>query len=178
MRSNLLTASICYLFVITVLGIYGAFYATFQPSPGTELCSKIISFVFVLYFLLVGLRFFIINRGKLERKFKSRRSLNTFIYFGVPFLVLVLALPNYATFAKAIPNIITGLFADSRDSVVVVTDKRRWGKRNRHEEIYISGYETGFPISEKIFNQISIGQEVPVKIQESKLGTRVSFKMP
>lgn len=167
--------SVFYLFFVSIAGIYGSFYTAFLPNDVALWGAKIITAIFLLYFFPIGMYFFIKNKEKYAYKFKSKLNVNAFLYLGFPVLILVLAFLNYITFSKAIPSIITAIGSEGYHVNAIVTKKNRWGKRNRHEEIYISGYSAGFPVSRKIYNEVTVGQEIGLTIQKSFLGTRIKF---
>lgn len=56
-----------------------------------------------------------------------------------------------------------------------IINKQLWGKNDRHEEIFISGYSTGFPVSRRYYESVNIGQKITIGIRKSTLGTYLDF---
>tara|TARA_R110002049_G_scaffold241602_1_gene415389 strand:- start:1436 stop:1972 length:537 start_codon:yes stop_codon:yes gene_type:complete len=177
-RKYLLNINILYLCFISAFGIYGQFFALFEPTEKTVYFSKLLSVLFLAYFLFVSLYFFIRNKAKYEHKFKSKRHANVFIYLGLPFIFLVLSLVNYSALSKGLPTLINSLVSDGIYKVVTVEKKRLWGRKKRQEELYITGYNSGFPITRAQYNRLKVGQEVSIIVYESVLGTKIEITQP
>jgi hypothetical protein len=70
------------------------------------------------------------------------------------------------------------LVSDGIYKVVTVKKKRLWGRKKRQEELYITGYNSGFPTTRAQYNRLKVGQEVSIIVYESVLGTKIEITQP
>lgn len=176
--SILLGINISYLLVTVLLGIYGAFYAAFSPNEFTITWAKYISIIFFAYFTTASVVFFLKNRQKASTAFKNKRRFFSFVVIALPGIFALLALIHFNAVAKGFPAIYTALTVEKRLTEAKIENKRRWGRRDRHEEVEISGFSDGFPVSRQYYNSVSVGETVLVKVMNSKLGTKIEFIDP
>jgi len=180
MRS-ILIVNVFYLFIISVLGIYGENFVAFSPSEISKNIAVYGTSFFAVYFLLAGEYFFLKNRATIASKNAWARSNVKFFAFllaGYPLLIAVISYPHYISFSNTIPAFLTELVSVGKDDSAIVTAKRLWGKRDRNEEIRISGYDVGFPVSRSYYDAVSIGQTLKITIYVSSLGASVKFHKP
>lgn len=181
--SKFATFNIGYLFVAALLGVYGSIFAAFQPTELSQDVAKVLSFAFFPYFLIVGLVFFRRNKDKIMERsihklFKNNFRFSLYLYFLYPLTVAFLSYSNYQAISKGFPSIYTGIFSEERALEVAITNKRLWGKRDRNEEVSISGFEQGFPVTRSYYNSVSVGQRVNIGIATSVFGTKIKFNRP
>ena len=173
--------NILYLFTLPLIGIYGDFYAPFSPNEITKATAKYASIIFILYFVPIGMLFFIRNRSKIALKNRWAESAIKFYLYVVlmyPMLIVVLAYAHYAAISKGLPSIHAAFFGQRQIIEVTVTGKRLWGKRDRQEEVSISGFSDGFPVSKYYYDSVVPGQKVNVVIGKTAFGTKIGFLTP
>ncbi len=162
-----------------LVGIIGSLFLAFVPSILAILIAKYVSFAIFPYILIVGVLYFLRTRSKLSQRikmFKSNVKFYCYIFFLYPVGVASIAYSNYLAMSVVYPYIYTSIVSDSVVLEAEITNKRLWGRRDRHEEIYVSGYTEGFPVTRDYYNDIKVGQKVKISISESIFGTAISFK--
>ncbi len=178
MRSKLINISIIYLALSVFLGVYGWFYAAFSPKHFVIEAAKYSTVLFFLYFA-VGFSIFVVrNMEKAKHIFTSKLKLYLLLFLGFPSFFLLLSGFHYGALSKGLPSILTYLTSDSVSVEVTVTEKRLWGKKDRQEEISISGYKHGFPVSRTYYNSVEVGQKITITLLSSSLGDTIEFIAP
>jgi hypothetical protein len=174
----LLTINVVYFCLIVLFGIYGIFYADFAPKERTEIFAKYLSILFFVYFTAVSVIFLMRNKKKLGAVFKSNARFYSYTILAVPTLCALISTFHFGALEKGIPSIFTEYISEKIYTEATITGKRLWGKRNRHEEVFISGFAGGFPVSWQYYNSVSVGQVVKLEIRESVFGTKIKFIRP
>jgi hypothetical protein len=173
-----ITINVSYLLLIILFGVYGSFYADFSPKELTVIWAKYLSIVFFVYFIIITVVFFIKNKDKTSTVFKSNAAFYSYISLGIPLIFSLLAYVHFGALSKGLPALYTDLSAEKISTESKITNKRLWGKRDRHKEVSISGFVGGFPVSHNYYDSVTIGQTVKIIVLESDLGTKIEFIKP
>jgi len=160
---------------MVAIGAYGILYAAFSPKLLVSSAAIYASIVFFLYFTVSTILFFIRNNEKTSKIFSSKFKYYFYICLGIPFLYGALSWFHYGALSKGLPSLLAPLVSDRIETEVVITDKRLWGKRNRNEEVYLSGYKHGFPVSRPYYNSVAVGDKINVVIMGSLFGDKIQF---
>jgi|GEM_PF-5693013 len=170
--------NVVYLLLFMALGIYGLEFSSFAPTSQIKIVAKYLSYFFAIYFSPILLIFILNNRetiAKTKKWVKSDVKFYCFIIFTYPLLPLILGFIHYSAISKGLTSIYTNITASQQITTVSVTKKRLYGKRDSHEEIYISGFDEGFPVSRSYYNSINEGDQILVGLKSSRFGVKVSF---
>lgn len=151
------------------------FYASFSPSEETKYWSKNISILFFVCFVAVGVLFFVRNEHKLIDARRTKVELYAFAFVGFPILFILISYMHYVALSKGFSSLYTSFVADELVTDATITKKRLWGKRDRHEVIFLKGFPNGFNVSRRYYNSVSIGDPVKVMVKNSKLGAKIEF---
>lgn len=167
-----------YIALISCLGIYGILFAPFHPESHVEYFSMYFSIAFFLFVTFVSVWLSINNKIKLISKFRRPFNFYFFTFTGIPILLAFVALLHYFAWSRGIPCVYT--FSTTQPETInsEIINKRLWGKNNRHEEIFIFGYNEGFPVSKSYYHSVDIGQTIKIVIRRSSLGTYLEFLQP
>ncbi|WP_419832590.1 hypothetical protein [Endozoicomonas atrinae] len=174
----LLNVAVIYLSITAFLGTYGLFFAAFHPNPFLYEFSKYLAILFLLVYMPLSITFMIKNKLKVMKAFRTEFKFYGFTFAGLPFLFVFFAYVHYMATLKGAPSIYTSIFGESYSRSVTITDKRLWGKRDRQEEIKLSGFDIGFPVSRRYYSSVVVGQEINVTAVESSMGIKIDFAMP
>lgn len=157
------------------LGIYGFLFSPFHPELPVENFSIYFSIAFFFFISFIVIWLVISNKIKLIIKFKRSFNFYFFTFAGVPALSAYIALLHYGAWSKFIPSVYTLTTVEPDIIISEITNKRLWGKNDRHEEVFISGYHEGFPVSKSYYESVSVGQTIKIVIRKSEWGTHLEF---
>lgn len=167
-----------YIALISCLGIYGVLFAPFHPKSHVEYFSMCFSIVFFIFGTVVTVWLSMNNKIKLISKFQRPFNFYVFTFTGVPILLAFAALLHYFAWSKGIPSAYTFFTTQPETINSEIINKRLWGKNDRHEEIFISGYHEGFPVSKSYYHSVNTGQTIKIAVRKSSLGTYLEFLQP
>lgn len=174
----LFNISVIYLSMMSLLGIYGLFFAAFSPYPFLYEWSKYLAIGFLLLYIPLSITFMIRNKLKLMKVFNTKFKYYGYTYAGLPFLLIFLSYMHYMATLKGVPSIYTSFFGEGESRLVTIIDKRLWGKRDRQKEVKLSGFDISFPVSRKYYDSVDIGQELNVNTVKSRMGIKIEFVTP
>lgn len=153
-------------------------FASFSPTQETKVFAKNYSLLCLAYFLVVIVMFFIRNRASMAEKtnwLRSNFKYYSYLVFGCPLIAILISYSNYLGWSKGIPSIYTNLVMEDETVSVMIIKKELWGKRDRYQRVYISGFTDGFPVRESFYNSVKIGDSVNVIVKQSRYGSSISF---
>ncbi len=164
-----------YIALCSFLGVYGLLFSPFYPEIYVKKFAVYFSVALFLIISAVAIWLTVSNKSKLIIKFRRPRNFYVFIFAVLPSLLGFVALLHYGAWSRGIPSIYTQATTESVIISSEVVNKRLWGRNDRHEEIFISGYSDGFPVSRRYYQSVNIGQTIAIGIRKSKLGTHLEF---
>lgn len=167
-----------YIALCSFLGIYGILFAPFNPELNVKTFSTYFSVTLFLFLSVATIWLAITNRNKIIVKFNRPFNFYFFTFAGIPALLAFVALLNHGAWSRAIPSMYTFATTEPEITSSEITNKRLWGRNDLREEIFISGYHEGFPVSKSYYQSVNIGQSVKIAIRRSKLGTHLEFLQP
>lgn len=167
-----------YLIIIPVTGAYGSLFSDFVPNKSTELSALYLSIASFIFLIFLGHFYLKKYKEKAKSLFMPRYKFYIFGFLGLPFVVAVFSLFQYSALSVGLPNIFTSFSSESEIKTVHITSKRLWGRRDRNEEVSISGFNSDFPVSRRYYDSVSVGQTVTVNVKKSRFGIRVEFMRP
>lgn len=174
------TFNVLYLCALPLFGIYGLLFTAFSPSDITTLIGKYLSILFFVYYVVIGIVFFLRNKLKLQtnRIFSSNIKLYLYAFIGWPLLTVLLSYINFVAIERGFPSLYTQVLGDKVLLEVTITGKRLWGKKDRNEQVSISSFDRRFPVTQSFYNSVSVGQRVTVNVSTTVFGSKISFKNP
>lgn len=169
---------VIYVGIAIGLGVYGLSFTAFSPKHHVLSFAKYSTIAFFMCLWISSVAFIASAKERIATQFKSRFRFYLFIFAGLPLLSAALAFFHFSAVAKGAPSLITYVISDGQFKTVLITGKRLWGKRDRNEEVRISGYDVGFPVSRAFYDAVEEGDSVTVVIRQSALGDNVRFLRP
>jgi hypothetical protein len=163
---------------MVLFGTYGMFYTAFSPSEITIKWAKGLSVLFFVYFVVATIVFFLKNKQKVIVTFKKKWLFYSYIFVCLPAIFVLLSYIHFVALSKGAPALYTKLFAEKNLIEATITNKRLWGKRDRHEEVFISGFSNSFPVSRQFYDSVTIGESVQLQTMETGLGAKIEFIKP
>jgi hypothetical protein len=157
------------------LGIYGLLFSPFHPELNVEKFAIYFSIAFFLLTSFLSTWLTISNKIKIMGKFRRPFNFYFFTLAGIPALLALISLLHYGAWSRGIPSVYTIATTEPALISAEITNKQLWGRNNRNEEIFISGYREGFPVSRRYYQSVNIGQTIKITIRRSKLGTHLEF---
>jgi hypothetical protein len=168
-----------YVACAIIFGVYGFVYSAFDPELQFEKISGYISLLLFSLLAFTCVWFLLKNKNKniskINRPFNRPFNYYCFTFIGVPILLGMFGFLHHKAWSMTVASIYTIATNEAEIISTKITRKERWGKNDRHEKIFISGYTNGFNVSEGYYQSVDVGQTIKISLRKSKLGSHVKF---